>query len=822
MPAVWKTVWFEQSVQDVRYSFRILRQNAGFSVAVILTLALGIGMNTPMFSVMDAALLHHVAYPDASRLTWIAPYDTGYQSERDSRVVPSDYAVFKQRAPSFQSMAAYGNQDLALAYRGDSAAERIASIAGDFWGMTGAKPAFGRLFRLGEPHAMVLSWELFERRFGSDQRVINKTVVVDGYPFQITGVLPKNFRFLFPQQLYSDDEQRDIGAYIAVPNAVLHLPISVYRAGNWEKVVAGLGPTPDFFCMVAKLKPNVPFSRGRAELLAIYERLMREKPHIYHTHSALRVETLETKLVGTMRPALLVLAGAVGFVLLIVCANVANLLLSRVFARQGEIAIRRALGAGQSRLMRQFLTESVLFALAGGALGLTLARCMIGLIVRLGSGALPRLNESRINGWVLLFTLAVSLLVAVLFGWGPATSLLRANVHDRLKDETRTSSAGAGRLRLRAVLVAVEVALAVVLLSGAGLMLKSFWRMNAFPPGFAPDRIVAVIIPLFGPQFTGWPQQRAYLDELFRRMQIIPGLEAAGIHGSNFNTAIQVPGLNADNQPLAAIRYVSVGYLRALGIPLVEGHWPTERERLDVVVVNRSFARRVAASGTVIGKHIHASLLSATIAGIVPDFKASQLDAEAGPEVYAAYEMSPRLSLVTALIRMNGDPKPLIPAIRKMISGIDPNVPVNQIETLEQELADSIAPRRFNMFLLSSFAAAALLLASIGIYGVMAYSVAQRSHEIGIRMALGAQRLEVVGMVIRQGMAIVVAGVMAGIMAALALGRLIVSLLYGVKPDDAPTFLTVAATLLAIALLACWGPAFRAALVDPIIALRYE
>jgi putative ABC transport system permease protein len=368
----------------------------------------------------------------------------------------------------------------------------------------------------------------------------------------------------------------------------------------------------------------------------------------------------------------------------------------------------------------------------------------------------------------------------------------------------------------------MEVALAVVLLSGAGLMLKSFWRMNAFPPGFEPNKILVTKISLSGPQYKAWPQQHTYIDELFRRIQAVPGVQAAGIHCSNFNTTIQVEGVAPDNQPFAAIRYVSTGYLRALGLPLVEGHWPTEDESLDMVMVNRSFARRVTSSGNLIGKHIHASLLSATIAGIIPDFKVSQLDAEPGPEIYAAYQLSPRISLITALVRISGDPKRFAPEIRKLISGIDQNVPAYQVETLERQLTDSIAPRRFNMFLLSSFAAAALLLALIGIYGVIAYSVAQRSREIGIRMALGAQRLEMVGMVMRQGMAIVMAGVVAGFIAAIGLARLMISLLYGVKPDDAPTFLIVAAALSLMALFACAGPALKAALVDPIVALRYE
>ena len=807
----WSVVWFKQSIQDAAYALRIIRRNPGFGLAVILTLALGIGMNTAMFSVLDAVLLHRVPYPNADRLLWAASYDTAYESEVDRRLLLSDYSAFRQEARSFDSTAAYSNQDLALVYRGDSAAERIASITGDLWSMAGAKPALGRFFNSGEPSAIVLSWQLFERRFAGDPGVIGRTVAVSGHPFEIVGVLPATFRFLFPQFLYPDDERRDIDAYIAIPNAALNLPMSAYKMDAWDKILEELGPTPDFVGVVAKLRTDAPSRVGQAELEAIYQRVMEEKPGVYHTHSRLRVQTLQEKLTGNLRPALLTLSGAVGFVLLIVCANVANLLLSRASARQREMAIREALGAGRLRLLRQFLVESLLFALAGAAIGLAIARWAIAIIVRLGAGAVPNLAETGIDAAVLVFTVAISLAAGLLFGLTPATSMMR----------TRAATSSAGQVRVRSGLVALEIAMAVVLLSGAGLMLRSFWQMNAFPPGFAPDKTVVSRISLSGPSYNGWPQQRNYIDELFRRLRTVPGVQEVGVHCSNFNTSIGVEGMAPENQPLAAIRYVSPGYLRAMGIALLEGHWPGENEELGAVIVNQSFARRVG-TGDVIGKRIHASLLSATIAGVVPDFKASQLDAEPGPEVYAAYQMSPRVSLVTVLVRVAGDAARTIPQIRQTTSGIDRNVPTYRVETLERELQSSIAPRRFNLLLLGWFAGVALLLASIGIYGTIAYSVAQRTQEIGIRMALGAQRREVIGMVIRQGMAVTLTGVALGLVAAVGLTRLMASLLYRVTPNDPVTFVAVAGVVSAIALCACCGPAVKAGLVDPIIALRYE
>lgn len=809
-------------MQDIGYGLRMLRRNPGFSAAVMLTLALGIGMNTAMFSVMDAVLLHRVPYPEASRLIWVASYDTGYESDVDHRLLPSDYAFLRQQASSFDSMAAYSNEDLAVVYGGEGTTERIASVSGDFWSMTGAQPALGRLLGSGEPRAVVLSWQLFERRFHSDPGVIGKLVAIDGHPFQIVGVLARSFHLLLPQFLYPEDERREMDAYISVPNEGLDLPISAYRMDNWDKISQELGPTPSFVWVVARRKPDVPLKRAQAELESIYQRLIKERPTIYHTHSTLRVEALKSKLTGNVRPALLVLAGAVAFVLLIVCANVANLLLARASSRQREVAIRRALGAGRSRLLRQFLTESFLFAGGGALVGTALATGIIAAMVRLASGAIPRLGEARVDGWVLLFTLMVSLAAAFVFGFGPAASLLTSDVHDPLKQEAATTSAGAGRLRLRAALVTVEVSLAVVLLSGAGLMLKSFWHMNDFPPGFSPDKIVVMNISFSGPGYRAWPQQHAYIDELFRRIESVPGVQATGVHCSTFNTNIQVAGRADEDATFAAIEYVSPGYLQAMGVPLLEGHWPTENEALDVVIVNQSFARRVAGRGNLIGRHIHAALLSATIGGIIPDIKTSQLDAEPGPAIYAAYEMSPRMSFITAVVRVAGNPAAVLPAMRKLVSAIDPNVATYQFETLQQELGDSIAPRRFNMFLLSSFAAAAVVLALMGIYGVIAYLVAQRTHEIGIRMALGAERLEVVAMVMTQGLTIVLAGVVAGLMAALGLSRVMVSLLYGVKPNDPFTLLAVAAVLSVTALLACWAPALKAARVDPIVALRWE
>lgn len=465
---------FEELWQDVRYGLRMLRRNPGFTAVVILTLALGIGMNTAVFSALNSVLLRSLPYPDAERLVWVANHDNYFR--QDTWGSRADYVLWREQAHSFESMAAYGNQDLALVAADRASQERIASVTGDFWSMTGARPAFGRLFSQGEADTIVLSYRLFERRFGADSQVIGKSVTLNGHAFTIAGVLSEGFRFLFPQQWVSGDERREIDAYISIPDAV---------ETPGQGVAQKRGPAPFWVSVVGKLRPNVPIEQARAEMETIHVRIAQEYPTPLRNRS-LRFIPLKEKLVGSARTALLVLLAAVGFVLLIASVNIANLLLARASVRQREIAIRAALGAGRMRVIRQLLVESVLLALLGGMAGLLLSRWCLAIMVRLGSEAVPRLGETQTDGWVLLFTLGVSLSTGLLFGLGPAISLGRTNLQDALKVDARTSSAAARGLRGRGWLVAVQLALAIVLLTGAGLMLKSFWRMNGCRSG-QPD-----------------------------------------------------------------------------------------------------------------------------------------------------------------------------------------------------------------------------------------------------------------------------------------------------------------------------------------------
>jgi putative ABC transport system permease protein len=829
--AVWHVLWLEQLLQDIRYAARTFRRNPGFAAVIFFTLALAIGMNTAVFSVVEAVLFRPLPYPSAARLVWLAGYDVDYESDHDNLVNRADYSTWKDQSHSFESIAAYGNQDLALMYKGQPSQERIVSITGGFWNLTGVQAALGRLFPEGEPHAIVLTHALFERRFNGDPHILGQTVTVNGFPFTITGVLPKGFEFLFPQQ-YSRAAERGIGAYIAFPPSAMWLPTS--DSSSWQAIVQELGPMPDYVCVVARLRPGVSLATARSEMGSIRARIVQghnANEHQYDSFQRWRMKMLKEKLAGGARPALMVLLAAVGFVLLIASANIASLLLARTTTRRREIAVRAAMGAGRTRVIRQFLTEGVLLALFGGAAGLLLARGAIVVMIRDLPHALPRLAQTRLDAPVLLLTTALSCLTAILFALPPAVLLWRNNLQDTLKDSMHTSTGSAGHIRTREILVTVELALAVVLLTGAGLMVKSFWRMTATPPGFDPSSILTLSVSLAGEQYDTWPAQQAYIQTLLSRLQAFPGVEAAGIDSYTLHTNVKVEGLSSGSAAasFAGIRAVSAGYLRAMGAPLLPqygaGHWPTDRQMLDEVLVNESFARSLSLKGeSVVGRHISGSFVTGTIIGVVADFKSSQLDAEPMAEIYTSYKLAPVTTPMSmdVFVRMSVSRKPDARAIEKLVATIDRTQPVYDVQTLEQALSGSVAPRRFNLFLLGTFAGTALLLALIGIYGVIAYSVALRAQEIGVRMALGASRADILGVVIVKGLGLAAVGILLGISAALGLTRLMVSLLYDVEASDPTTFVSVALLLVATALLACLGPAIRAALIDPMIALRHE
>ena len=792
--AVWQWGWVEGLAQDVRYAVRGWRRNPGFAAAAILTLALGIGMNSAVFSVVNAVLMRPLGYPLSERLLWLATYQPAFQAEVTNG---GEFQDWRAQAQSYDKLACYTTHNQSLLY-GDAAEQvTVAAVTADLWAITGAEPMAGHLFTDRDRDAIVLSHALWERRFGGDVQAVGKTVLLEGRAVTVAGILPRGFRFELPTGNAPKPE-----AYI----------LNEIRSNEIVRVVG-------------RVKAGVSPEQARGELETIQARMASQKP--YKLGKA-RVIPVQEKLVGSARPALLLLLGAVAFVLLIACANIAGLMLARSAARRREVAIRAAVGAGQARVIAQFLGEGLALALAGGLAGLALARGALVVLLTVGGRAVPRLEEAAIDGRVLAFTLLMSLLSGLLFGLGPAISVARSNLYDGLKEGARVATGGFGP-RMRTLLAAGELAAALVLLTGAGLMVKSLWRMNARPPGFHPESILEMKFSLSGPAYREPARQIAYFEQALERLRGMPGIESAGMIYSPVRGVVVVedaPRLAQEHMPGAVFYSTSPGYFGAMGIRLLAGRWMADREPSEVVLVNETFVRKVLGGGPALGRHVlvprNAPPQSSEIVGVVSDVKYSKLDIEPEAEVYFPYRQSQYNRASDIVARVSGDPLALAPAVRKTMEEIDRTQPVFGMQTLEEALADTIAPRRFNLLLLGAFAASAALLALTGIYGVISYAVAQRTREIGVRVALGASRGTIAGMVVGQGMAVALAGIAAGMAAAYGLTRLMASLLFEVQPHDPATFGAAAAMLAAAALAACWLPARRAARIDPVRALRYE
>jgi len=801
---VWEVVWLDQLLQDVRYGLRLLRRNPAFSAIMILTLALGIGVNTAVFSVVSAAMVRPLPYPNPDRLVAYVEAAANVKAIKPG-VAGADFAEWRVNAKSFDGLGGYFYTDAILASGGDAGQVRLASIAGDFWAITGARAALGTLFAPDTPAgSIVLSNQLFERRFAADSSIVGKSMILDGRSVTVTGVLAPDFEFLFPQNR-PDVESGGIDVYVSSG------PL--------------LRSTPQRLFVGARLKPLATIESALTELQIVQGRILQTYPDRWFAGvERMRLVPLQERLVGSVRRALIILQVAGIFVLLIACINVANLLLARASVRQREIAIRSAIGAGTVRVMRQFLTEGVVLALLGGATGLVVAKFAVSMMTSLGSQIVPRLAETRIDPWVLGFTLAMSVVSGVIFSFGPAISLHRANLQDALRRHEGEAAVKWGGLRIRRALVVLELALAIVLLTGAGLMIKSFWRMYANPPGFSPEHTLLLKVSLMGPGYADKSHQLSYLNELVQRVTSVPGVEAAGVSKTDL---LLVQSKDSARPPVVSSfreNLVSPGYFRAIGMRLIQGRWLTDADPPEATVINETMAKRAFDDANPIGQSIERLGRQIRVVGVAANLKYSKLDVDPGPEIFRRYQqnLGPGRMTMTVALRVIDDPLGIAPATHRLISNIDPTQAIYSIETLEKALSRSVAPRRFNLYLLGTFAAVSLLMAIIGIYGVIAYSVAQRTHEIGIRMALGAQRGEVIRMVVQEGMAITLSGVTVGVAAALGLTRFMASLLYGVRPDDAPTFAIVALLLAITALLASWGPALRAAGVDPLIALRYE
>lgn len=810
--AVWLPDWLDAIGQDARDAARYVRRNPVFSFAIVVTLALGIGLTTAIYSVVNAVLVRPLSYTNPDRMVWLTTREGPNNEEMNS----IHFASWRSQVTSLQRMVAYDYSDPTLAIAGDASRLRVVSVSDGFWQITGAQVALGTLPAATETQVLVLTHATFREQFHGDRKVIGRAVTLDGRQATIGGVLAEGFLPQLPSHAWASRSERvDAAAYRMM---VLQPPPRTITPTTQVRLYQVLG----------ELMPGVSIDQARAEIEAIHARGLREHPTPFGASDAI-VTPLREKLVGPSRLALGILLSAAICVLLITCANVANLLLSRSAARRKEIALRMSVGSGPLRVVRQLLAESLAYAALGGIGGVVLASWLVQAVVGLIGPAVPRLTETTLDIRVMAVAMAISIGTAVLFGVGPAMALCFTNVQEVLKEGGRSVSASRRALLTGRAMVAVQVALTVVLLAGAGLMFKSVWRITSYPAGFNPEQILTLRMDFRGPQYREQPARHDLAAALLAKAQTLPGVRRAAITTGRDSMILVIkegePMPENRDAHAAPASSISADFGRMLGMSLVAGRWFEEVETPGVVLINETLARRDFADANPIGSRIRLPWVndnrSGTIVGVVSDLKYADIDADPKPEVFF-HHAETFLFGVTLSLQIDGDPAAAAPEIRKALSTIDPSQSFYSVRTMEEALAESIAPRRFNLLLLGTFALVALVLSVVGVYGVVAYAVAERTHEIGIRLALGAARSRVVRMIVTQGMLSVSVGIVAGLVGAVAATRLIAGLLYGVEAHDAATFVVATSLLATIALVACAAPAVKAALVDPVIALRHE
>jgi putative ABC transport system permease protein len=811
-------------LQDLRYSVRRLLKSPTFSLVVVLTLALGIGANTAIFSAVNAVLLRPLGYGDPDRLVTIEHLYPSLGGMKAPVSAPG-FVDYQRRARSIESMAVETNWAANLTGQGEPTRLQGARVTGRFFGTLQVPALTGRTLRpdedsVGRDHVVVLSYGLWHRLFGGSPAVVGRSLSLNGESYEVVGVMPSGFR---------DAENR---------NVELWAPLA-FRP---EQLVDG-DRTREYLNLVARTRVGVPLEQAATEMRTIAEQLKRQYPDQYMADWTLTVTPLAQRMVGNVRPALLVLLGAVGFVLLIACANVANLLLARAAARSKEIAVRTALGASRDRLIRQLLTESILLALAGGVLGLLLAFWGVRAIIAINPANLPRAEEIGVDGPVMVFTLIISLVTGLLFGLAPAVHTAAADLHGMLKEGGRGSAGDRGGQGMRRMLVVAEVALALTLLTGAGLLIKSFARLQGVDPGFDPDHLLTFTLALPPARYPTDTAQIAFFDQALPALAAVPGVRAVGgssvmpFSGGWTTGSFQIEGYQPPPRqpdPWGDIRIVSPGYFETLRVPLRRGRLLSEQDRAGtplVAVVDEECVRRYWPHEDPIGKRITfgppagatdtSSREWVQVVGVVGHTKQEGLDGENRLQLYLPLRQAGR-PMFTLAARTAGDPESYANAVRRAVRSVDPDQPISNIASMDELISKSVGQRRLSMMLLSLFSGIALVLASVGIYGLMSYSVAQRSRELGVRIALGAARIDVLRLVLRQGMALAVSGIVIGVVAAFALGRLIESQLYGVHAGDPGTILVVALLLGITALAANLVPAWRATRVDPAVVLREE
>lgn len=810
------TLW-----QDIKYGFRMLMKAPSVSIVATIALALGIGANTAIFSVVNAVLLRPLPFPDSDALMSIFETDK-VRGGRGSYSYPNFFDLRDQNHV-FDHVAAYHDNTFTLTGQGQPVMINGAVVSADLFSVLGVKPMLGRTFTTAEDkpsetgRVVVLTERLFAGRFNSDSSLINKAITLNGHSYTVIGVMPKGFEF--PIQ----NDPLDLWTTTA-EDAAGESPVTAQRGAHFLRVIG-------------RLKSGVSKPQAQAEVDTIAARLTQQYPDT-NTNKGIRIEPTLQALVGDVRPALLILLGAVACVLLIACANVANLLLARAMTRHKEMAVRSALGASRLRVVRQLLTESVLLSLAGGGLGLALAVWWSDLLIALGKQDIPRAIQVGLDWRVLGFTLSVTLLTGFVFGLVPALQLSKTDLTESLK-EGRGAGAGARKNRVRGVLVIAELAIAVVLLVGAGLLIQSFWRLQHVNSGLQAHNVLTFNVSIPEVRYSSEKQVRFYRD-LTNRLRALPGVQSASasvplpLSGDRFMISFQIDGrpVAPKDQPSADLFMTGPDYFRTMGIPVLQGRDFNDRDdhsATPVVIVSDTFARQFFPGENPIGKRMEPGISSwdnekttmREIIGVVADIRNRALNTDPKPVYYLPQTQVP-FNEVAMVVKTSNDPHALISSVTREVQAMDSEVPIYNVKTMDEYVSSSVAAPRFNTTLLSIFASVALVLTVIGLYGVMSYSVAQRTNEIGIRMALGAQTRDVLGLIVKDGVKIVSIGLLIGIGGALALTRLLEALLFGVTTRDPLTFIFIAGLLSLVAMLACCIPALRATRVDPLEALRCE
>ena len=814
--------------QDLRFGVRMLLRQRTFTLTAIVALALGIGANTAVFSVVNAVLLRPLPYRDADGLVMVWCNFLKLGMERIG-AKPAEYDDYRKQ-DVFAETAAFNNAAFnVVAGNGDPQQIAAARVTASLFPMLGARATAGQLFTIdheqaGRDQVVVLSYRFWQQHFGDNQNLIGQTVMLDGQSRTVLGVLPAEFQF--PHHSFPFAEPADLFVPLVFPPEQI-----AQRGGRWEHKV------------VARLKPGIALDQARAQMASLAQSFEQQYPGYRGPNNAdggwrITIEPLQELVVGKSRSSLLWLLAIVGLVLLIACTNVANLLLARAVVRQKEIAVRLALGASRWRVIRQLLTESLLLAVAGGAAGLLLARWGIAALVKLNPASLPRVSEISLDGRVLAFTVLVSLLTGLLFGLIPALQASRPNLPQTLKGGN-ANLIGGRRFQLRQVLVVAEISLTFMVLICAGLAINSFVRLLSFNPGLNPNQVLTAEVSLPAMKYAEPVRIAAFYNQLLGKVSALPEVEAAGassivpLSGVAIDDPFSIEGrpLDMNRMTVAGRQTISPNFFRSLGIGLLAGREFNDQDTAEatpVAIINETMAKTFWPQDptSALGQKIklggpRAPGDWATVVGVVHDIPHRGLDSEAKPDWFRPHSQSPARTM-TLFVRTKLDATALAASIRRQVSAIDPGQPVTKISTMNEVVASSVASRRFSMLLLAVFAAAALLLATTGVYGVMAYAVSERTREVGIRLALGAQHSDVIRLILKQGLTITLIGIAAGIMGAIAAARAMTNLLYGVKATDPLTFLAVALVLMLVALLACYLPARRAAKVDPMTALRHQ